>query len=321
MTLHTKGAVIASVLLGVVALAFGQDTKPAAPDEKPIREVAARFAEAFNKRDAAALAALFAADARVIDPDGAAIEGRDAIRDRFVIALEANPDLKVDFTADNIRFLTPDVAVEEGHAVAKSSSGETFTGLHTVVYVKRGGAWEIMLVRDQEGSDPESDTPHAHLQELAWMVGDWVDEGDDSVVRTSCAWSEDGNYLVRSFTEHVRGEKASSGTQRIGWDPQREQIRSWVFDADGGFSEGLWTRAAENRWVIKATGTTADGDTATATNVIIREHPDTMTWQSVDRTLAGVALPDIEQIIIARKPPAPGGTNQAAPATPKSRTN
>ena len=74
-----------------------------------------------------------------------------------------------------------------------------------------------------------------------------------------------------------------SGTQRIGWDPRHKQIRSWVFDSDGGFSEGFWSRDGE-RWVMKSTGVLKDGRAASATNVLTRVNRDTMNWTSVDRT-------------------------------------
>ena len=46
------------------------------------------------------------------------------------------------------------------------------------------------------------------------------------------------NYLVRTFEVEIGGEKGSSGTQFIGFDPRSGQVRSWVFDSEGGFSEG-----------------------------------------------------------------------------------
>jgi hypothetical protein len=32
------------------------------------------------------------------------------------------------------------------------------------------------------------------------------------------------------------------GTQWIGWDPAAKQIRSWSFEADGGYGESVWTK-------------------------------------------------------------------------------
>ena len=55
--------------------------------------------------------------------------------------------------------------------------------------------------------------------------------------------------------------------QRIGWDPLTKQIKSWVFDSEGGYGDALWTRKG-NQWVIKSTGVLPDGRTASATHVL-----------------------------------------------------
>ena len=49
-----------------------------------------------------------------------------------------------------------------------------------------------------------------------------------------------------------QGQARADGTQRIGWDPLTKQFKSWVFDANGGYGEGLWMRQGD-QWVIKAT--------------------------------------------------------------------
>ena len=90
--------------------------------------------------------------------------------------------------------------------------------------------------------------------QLEWLVGDWVDEGDHGVVHTTCRWSDDKSFLLREFTIKVPGQPISSGAQRIGWDAGREQFRSWVFDSDGGHSEGLWTEDTRTRSRLAALG-------------------------------------------------------------------
>ena len=44
----------------------------------------------------------------------------------------------------------------------------------------------------------------------------------------------------------------------IGWDPATEQIRSRVFDSDGGFGQGTWKKKG-NRWYIQQSGVLPDG--------------------------------------------------------------
>ena len=54
-------------------------------------------------------------------------------------------------------------------------------------------------------------TPHELLQPLAWLVGDWVSEGGDSVVRISYRWSDDGNFLLGDYK--VDGQRANRDGQ------------------------------------------------------------------------------------------------------------
>ena len=137
------------------------------------------------------------------------------------------------------------------------------------------------------------------------MVGEWVNESQDAVVQTTCKWADDGNFLVREFTMKTHGQPVLSGTQRIGWDPVRGQFKTWIFDTEGGFGEGYWTRNGDE-WVIKVEGVRQDGKHASATNILKRLGKDRASWQSVDRTLGGVALPGIDEFTLVRKPPEPG---------------
>src|SRR5436190_1675651 len=82
--------------------------------------------------------------------------------------------------------------------------------------------------RDAEGEAPSS---HERLMPLAWLVGEWVDDGGSVVVTSKCHWAEGGNFLVHDFTMKVQGREAMTVHQRIGWDPLAKRLRSWVFDS------------------------------------------------------------------------------------------
>ena len=144
----------------------------------------------------------------------------------------------------------------------------------------------------------------SQLEQLAWLQGDWVDESEDSVVIFSCEAVDSGNFLLRKFVIRIAGHEAMSGTQRIGWDPLTGKLRAWIFDSEGGFSEGSWHRD-QDRWVLKSTGVTADGEPASSTSkyTFVNEH--TMTWQSIDHEIAGVQLADSEVVTIVRRAPVP----------------
>ncbi len=185
--------------------------------------------------------------------------------------------------SNSLRFLGPDTALEEGRTtITPAESGESpEITRFTVVYIKKNGQWLQSAVRDELAHDL---SPHDRLKELEWLVGEWINESQDAVVNTTCKWSDDGNFLIREFTMKTQGQPVLAGTQRIGWDAVKRQFKTWIFDSEGGFGEGYWTRDGD-RWLIKAEGVRQDGKPASATNIITRLGKDRIGWQSVDRTL------------------------------------
>ena len=273
-------------------------------DEQAIADLVAAFAKAFNGGDAAAAAATFAEDALVVDEHGERTEGRAAIRAQLAASFAASPGSTIAIKADSLRFLGPDTALEEGRTTITPAGSGAVPQItrFTVVYIKKNGHWIQAAVRDELSHGL---SPHDRLKELEWLVGDWVNESQDAVVNTSCKWTDDGNFLIRDFTMKTQGQPVLSGTQRIGWDAVKRQFKTWVFDSEGGFGEGYWTRDGD-RWLIKADGVRQDGQLASATNIVTRLGKDRMSWQSVDRTLGGAAVAGITEFTVVRKPPEPG---------------
>ena len=124
------------------------------------------------------------------------------------------------------------------------------------------------------------------------------------LVITSYQWSDNRRFILSEFKVQIGGRPAMTGTQRIGWDPHARQLRSWTFDSEGGFAEGVWSRNGK-QWIVKSTGVTRDGKTASATNVRTRVTKDRMTWQSRDRVIGGEVMPNVEELPIVRRTPQP----------------
>ena len=106
----------------------------------------------------------------------------------------------------------------------------------------------------------------------------------------------------------------------IGWDPQSGQIKSWLFDSNGGHGEGLWTRTGDKEWVVKAQGVLRDGRPTSATQIHTIINKDSVKTSSIDRIIGGQVAPDIADVVMVRKPPQPGAATSkpgTAAATPK----
>jgi len=268
-------------------------------DEAAIRANIDRFVQAYNAGDAKAVAALFTADGEVHDKAGNEAEGREAIEKTFAKVFQEMPEKNIEVFVESIRFIGSDLALEVGTTKETPEPNEPpDIDRYTVLHVKRDGKWQMAMARDEEGPPP---TAHEQLRPLAWLVGEWVDDGGSTVVRSICRWSEDKNFLLQDFRLEISGRDAMNVSQRIGWDPLRKRIRSWVFDSEGGFGESIWTRDGDE-WIIHATGVRPDGTTGSATNTLVRSGNDGYIWRSRDRIVADDVKPPVE-VKVVRKPP------------------
>ena len=64
----------------------------------------------------------------------------------------------------------------------------------------------------------------------------------DREVTTTYEWDENKAFIRGKYTVKEGAKVIESGTQMIGKDNAEGGIRSWVFQSDGGFGGGLWTR-------------------------------------------------------------------------------
>jgi uncharacterized protein (TIGR02246 family) len=273
----------------------------AAPDEAAkaaIQKQGEAFVEAFHKGDAKALAALLTVDCDHIDQSGQHLKGRDAIEKEFATFFAENRGLKVGIESNSLRFLTPEVAIEDGTTEAFAPNGgppsqSRFTNIH----VKRDGQWLLSGVRIAPLVRPSN---YEHLRVLEWAIGDWAGEAaDDGVERLAVAWADNQNFIKATFSATLKNVPLGSATHQIGWDPVAKRLRSWVFDATGGFGEGSWVQDGK-KWVVKTTSVLQDGKQAAATYTLAPVNSDAITLKATERSEDGKKLPDIKEIKLKR---------------------
>ncbi len=336
--------------------------------EKPaIEALKSQFVAAYNDGKADAIAALFAEDGRITNEEGASVEGRKAIAQRYADTFKDNPGARIELRSGSLRFLTPDVAIEEGAALvheaekpaigdaakqpaapaqgadaakqpaaaqsgeaarqpsatqggetakqtaaAQSNPADADSSAYTAILVKKNGHWLVSMLRDNPAPAAPTPTPHERLQDLKWMVGEWVEEGPDATSTSTCAWDESENFLVWKYKIQNKNARASGGTTFIGWDPLTKQITSWVFDSDGGHGEATWTQLGDDQWMAKASGILSDGRTASATQYIKRLDNNRASWTSLDRVAGGEPVPNISEYVLVRRPPQARGAQAQA---------
>lgn len=272
--------------------------------EKPFWNSAQEFVDAYANRDAQAIGQLFTEDAEFLDELGVRSHGRDAIVSRFTEAFSISPDVLIEsIDITSVKYLGDSVALEEGLVISSESIDHARTSNKYAAIHQKGedGNWRIAILKD---------FPREHLgrgeqlAQLSWMIGEWVNESADTIVETTCDWSDDGNYLLRKFDVKTADGREMSGVQRTGWDPIHKKLRAWTFDSEGGFFNGFWTRT-DNGWLLTSAGVSSEGETVTSSAIYHIVSSERLTWNYQSLVVGDEIRGGREPVTMVRKSPKP----------------
>jgi uncharacterized protein (TIGR02246 family) len=280
-----------------------------APEIAGLEEAAADFVTTYNKRDAAALAKLFTENGEMTDLTGTEItSGRAAIQARYEEIFSEDP-LQIAIEVDSVRLVSPGLAIEDGTYHLTPSDDENAppksTAYTAVLARNEGGQWLIASTRSLRDVTEAA----GHLAELADVLkGEWTCRLDDVQTDLAFGWDESGRILTGEMLTTTADAEPQRGTIRIGWDASKKSIVSWMFDAMGGATQGVWT-PAEDGWIIRSEGTTAEGETLNASQRLTTEGVETLIWNATNRIIDGEKQPDVN-LRIVRQVPAPEDETQ-----------
>ena len=184
------------------------------------------------------------------------------------------------------------VAIEDAASEVIHPAAEALPPSHgrfTAMWVRQGGKWRLASLREARIEPP---TTAAQLPDLDWMAGEWAAQNEQTTVEVSAAWNSTRTFLLREMRVLSQGRVAFSVVQRIGWDPLARRIKSWNFDSDGGYGDGIWTKAG-NSWIVQATGVRRDGGQTSSTNVYTFDGKDGFTWKSTVARTNGDTPPEL----------------------------
>jgi uncharacterized protein (TIGR02246 family) len=300
-------ALVAGAALAVLAWANPRAGQPpAAPpavetgrgaDDAAVRKAARDFAEAFNKGDAKAVAALWTEAGECRDAGGEVTRGRAAIEAAYADLFRRHPGLRVEVRVAAVRFPSADLAVEDGVLRFDRGTGEPPTStVYSATHAREGGRWQ-MAASKEWGAGVD------RLEDVDWLVGTWKAAAGDLEATLTVTLEADGSALYARFARLAQGKAVTSGTMRIAFDPQAGQLRSWHFDDAGGHGLALWARDGGN-WVLDAVGVLGDGTETAAVNVLRRVGENEITWRSIDRVAGEKELPDTIPLRLSRVPAA-----------------
>jgi uncharacterized protein (TIGR02246 family) len=116
-----------------------------AQSKATIEKLNEAWTAAFNKGDAAALAAMYADDAQVLPPDGEAVKGRKAIEEFWRKAAEGMGDAKL--TTLEVHTMGEIMAYEIGAVTVKTKGAtpQEVAGKYVVVWKRSGTSWKLAV--------------------------------------------------------------------------------------------------------------------------------------------------------------------------------
>lgn len=143
---------LAALAIGLLlSLAGVMPAGPAFPqattDEASVRDVVKRYVDARERADAAAIAALFTADADQLVSSGEWRKGRDAVvRGTLASSKQTVGTRAIDI--ESVRFPSPDTAIADGrYAITGGTQGDRHMWTSFVMTRTRDG-WRITAIRN-----------------------------------------------------------------------------------------------------------------------------------------------------------------------------
>jgi uncharacterized protein (TIGR02246 family) len=294
-----------------IAICFALTCLPHVLAEEPSPEIAglekaaADFVVAYNNKDASAIAALFTENGEMADITGKELtSGRAEIQARYEEIFAGNPP-KMAVEVDSVRLVAPSLAIEDGTVHLTPADDENApprSSTYTAVLMRNAeGVWQIASTRDLKDATDSA----GQLADLAEVLkGEWTCRTGEGVqLDLAFGWDASGKFLSGEMLTTAADAEPQEGTIRIGWNAARKSIVSWMFDAAGGSTMGIWT-PTEDGWLIRAEGTTADGETLNAIQQLTPESKDTLIWAATNRVIDGEIQPD-KTLRIVRQAPEP----------------
>jgi uncharacterized protein (TIGR02246 family) len=269
--------------LASVALAAGDH----ADAEAAIRQAGKDYVAAMSRGDAKALTELWTKGGTFTDATGRATKVHELLSSGTIDKAE-HPQVNV--LDSTIRFVTDDVAIEEGDCETAASGGAPTKGHFEAIWVKDQGHWKLDSLHESRAAPAKN-----HAQELASLdvfAGQWSGEAEKSAIHITAKWDANRKFLRRDLSI-TSGKASLAGTQVIGWDPGSQEIKSWTFLDDGSYSEGIWSREG-NVWMVLTSRALPDGKTSSATQVYKFPDKNTMVWESIRGSVDGEARDDFE---------------------------
>jgi hypothetical protein len=299
------GRLSTAAVLVLAAMAPARSEAPAAsPLVDELKKASAAYAEAFNKRDYAALADQWTARAELVE-GGTRLHGRDTIVDSIKMWRERHPEASLAIQLRDIEPVAEPIARVSGvMRFTKQPGAAPIESRFSALRVKEGATWRLA----------ESRVTPAHvaaLDDLDWMLGTWqADVPDRATIQITYEKALGGYAIVGRTKITPKPGKAAllpdgiEALEVIHADRDAGLIRAWVFDSTGARADGYFEFDGTSfEKVMSGTPSEAiHGRRATWVQVIAPGGDGKVTTHMIERTIDGVGLPDARPLTFKKVP-------------------
>jgi uncharacterized protein (TIGR02246 family) len=135
------GILSVSVLSAALALAAGPS------DEAAVKSLVAKYQQAREAGDRAALESLFTEDADQLVSSGVWRRGREAMLPGMLASSEGNPGVRT-LTVETVRFIGADTALADARYVIAPPQGEARKMWSTFLALRTSSGWKFAAIRN-----------------------------------------------------------------------------------------------------------------------------------------------------------------------------
>jgi uncharacterized protein (TIGR02246 family) len=265
--------------------------------ESPIRQTIGSLEKALASSDEKAVAALWTDDGIYVDADGNVTKGRDALEKRFAIVFKIKGGQLYEVTPESVQVVAPNAARAIG-SVKPKGAGTAPETRFLMMLVNKDGKWLISTASEISATPSPANGKDA-VNELGWLVGKWKAERNGAFAQMTAEWIANKNFIHCKFEINKPNQAPQTDYQIIGWDAERDQLTFWAFLDNGGHGYGTWFRRGD-KWLVESNAVDPDGGMSRAINVIEPTNPNSFVWQSINRSINGIAVADSAPLKVDR---------------------
>ena len=292
-----KRIVVACVVtLCVSVTAIADD--PATDDIQSIAQSIEGYVKDFNEANVSGIVSRWSENGRMTDVDGNVIQGRDKLTEQLTAYFKDVQGALLSVDVQSLEWISPSVARETGVATITVADQQPERTDYVAMHIKTAEGWKLDSIVEGPFAAP-APSNYERLKDLEWMIGTWQAENDQSSITTTCRWSKNQNFIIRSFAVQNEGQDTFEGTQVIGWDPINNAIRSWTFDSDGGYAAGRWT-IEDGRWLENSKSILPDGRVGSSTHIFRHSDDGSVSYQAIARQVDDELLPSVGPVTVNR---------------------